>query len=49
VLEAMGVLTHGNVRVSMSEQTTAEDVERLLDVIATAVPALRRLTGAEGL
>jgi cysteine desulfurase len=44
VLEAMGVLTHGNVRVSLTAETTAEDVDRLLDVLPGAVDRLR--TGA---
>jgi cysteine desulfurase len=49
VLEAMGVLTHGNVRVSMSTGTSDADVERLLDVLPPIVADLRRRGGAEGL
>ena len=49
VLEAMGVLTHGNVRVSLWRDTTERDVELLLDAVREVVPELRRAAGAEGL
>ena len=49
VLEAMGVLTHGNIRVSLSRTTTDEDVERFLDVVPDAVRRLRAATGVDGL
>ncbi|MGZ4469713.1 MAG: cysteine desulfurase family protein [Nocardioidaceae bacterium] len=41
VLEAMGVLTHGNVRVSLTRTTTAADVDRLLDALPGVVAELR--------
>ena len=41
VLEAMGALTHGNVRVSLTRDTTAEDVERFLAVLPGVVAELR--------
>jgi cysteine desulfurase len=49
VLEAMGVLTHGNVRVSLSRTTTEEDVERFLDVVPDVVHRMRAATGVDGL
>jgi cysteine desulfurase len=49
VLEAMGVLTHGNVRVSLHGGVTQEDVERFLDVLPPMVDELRRTVGAQGL
>jgi cysteine desulfurase len=45
VLEAMGVLTHGNVRVSLTRDTTAEDVEGFLDVLPGVVRDLRARVG----
>jgi cysteine desulfurase len=41
VLEAMGALTHGNVRVSVGRDTTAADVDAFLDVLPGVVAALR--------
>ena len=49
VLEAMGVLTHGNVRVSLHAGVTESDVERFLDVLPPIVDDLRRTAGAQGL
>jgi cysteine desulfurase len=49
VLEAMGVLTHGNIRVSLSRTSTAADVERLLQVLPGVVERLRKEAGAVGL
>jgi len=49
VLAAMGVLTHGNVRVSLHRGTTEADVDRFLDVLPRVVADLRREAGAEGL
>jgi cysteine desulfurase len=49
VLAAMGVLTHGNVRVSLSAATTEDDVERFLAVLPGVVADLRRQAGVEGL
>ncbi|MEV5827189.1 cysteine desulfurase family protein [Spirillospora sp. NPDC052242] len=41
VLEAMGVLTHGNVRVSLPRDVEAADVERFLSVLPGTVARLR--------
>ncbi|MBK3571951.1 aminotransferase class V-fold PLP-dependent enzyme, partial [Streptomyces sp. MBT62] len=41
VLKAMGVLSEGNVRVSLPPGTTAEDVERFLTVLPGAVAGVR--------
>ncbi|HEX6329230.1 MAG TPA: aminotransferase class V-fold PLP-dependent enzyme [Jiangellaceae bacterium] len=49
VLEAMGVLTHGNIRVSLSRTTTEDDVERFLAVVPDVVARLRATTGVDGL
>ncbi|HEX6470313.1 MAG TPA: cysteine desulfurase family protein [Streptosporangiaceae bacterium] len=45
VLEAMGALTHGNVRVSLPRGTDAADVDRFLAVLPEAVARLRATTG----
>ncbi|MGA8258536.1 MAG: aminotransferase class V-fold PLP-dependent enzyme [Nocardioides sp.] len=42
VLAAMGALTHGNVRVSLTRTTTAEDVERFCAVLPDVVAAVRQ-------
>lgn len=44
VLEAMGVITHGNVRVSLPRGVRSEDVGRFLAVLPDAVARLRRTT-----
>ena len=49
VLEAMGALTHGNVRVSLTSDTTDEDVARFLDVLPGIVSGLREQAGAQDL
>jgi cysteine desulfurase len=49
VLAAMGVLTHGNVRLSLHRDTTAADVERLLAVLPQVVSRLRAEAGVVGL
>ncbi|MBD0292289.1 MAG: aminotransferase class V-fold PLP-dependent enzyme [Jiangellaceae bacterium] len=49
VLEAMGVLTHGNVRVSLARTTTAGDVERFLVVLPDVVARVRAMAGADRL
>jgi cysteine desulfurase len=49
VLEAMGVLTHGNVRVSLARTTRASDVEHLLEVLPRVVAEVRRSLGADRL
>jgi cysteine desulfurase len=41
VLAAMGVLTHGNVRVSFTRETTEEDVDALVAALATVLGELR--------
>ncbi|WP_432479776.1 cysteine desulfurase family protein [Nocardioides sp. GXQ0305] len=41
VLTAMGTLTHGNVRVSLTRGTTEADVDRLLGVLPGVVARLR--------
>src|SRR4051794_27300220 len=46
VLVAMGVLSQGNVRVSLHRDTTADDVTRFLDVVPDVVAELRKLSGA---
>ncbi len=45
VLAAMGVLTHGNVRISVSPSTTDADLDRFVSAAAQAVSALRASTG----
>jgi len=45
VLEAMGVLTHGNVRVSLSRDTTAEQVEAFLAALPDVVGRIRSQVG----
>ncbi|TDB87307.1 aminotransferase class V-fold PLP-dependent enzyme, partial [Actinomadura sp. KC216] len=42
VLEAMGVITHGNVRVSLPRGVRSADVDRFLTVLPGAVDRLRR-------
>lgn len=46
VLRAMGVLSEGNVRVSLPAGTEAADVERFLDVLPGAVAGVREKLGA---
>lgn len=46
VLEAMGVLSHGNVRVSLHAGVTESDVDRFLDVLPGIVADLRAESGA---
>jgi cysteine desulfurase len=41
VLAAMGALTHGNVRVSLSRDTTTDEVERFLAVLPEVVADAR--------
>lgn len=41
VLAAMGALTHGNLRVSLTRDTTPDEVERLLGVLPEVVAGLR--------
>ncbi|MEU6082855.1 aminotransferase class V-fold PLP-dependent enzyme [Streptomyces sp. NPDC047108] len=46
VLKAMGVLSEGNVRVSLPSGTREEDVERFLAVLPEAVRGVREQLGA---
>lgn len=48
VLEAMGVLSHGNVRVSLPFGTAEAEVDRFLEVLPGVVTRLRAVAGAEG-
>jgi cysteine desulfurase len=48
VLAAMGVLTHGNVRVSLHRDTTGADVDRFLAVLPGVVSELREAAGVAG-
>lgn len=45
VLAAMGALSHGNVRVSLTRTTTSEDVDRFLSVLPGVVGDLRAEVG----
>ncbi|MEV6986582.1 aminotransferase class V-fold PLP-dependent enzyme [Sphaerisporangium sp. NPDC051017] len=47
VLEAMGVLTHGNVRVSLPRDASEADVDRFLAVLPDIVRRLRAAVGVE--
>jgi cysteine desulfurase len=49
VLAAMGVLTHGNVRLCLPRDVTAEGVDRFLDALPGAVRRVRDTLGARGL
>lgn len=49
VLAAMGVLTHGNIRVSLHRDTTEAEVDRFLAVLPGLVADLRAQAGAVGL
>jgi cysteine desulfurase len=45
VLEAMGVLSHGNVRLSLHRETTEEQVDRFLAELPEVVAGLRAEAG----
>ncbi len=49
VLEAMGVLSHGNIRVSLPRATPDADVKRFCAVLPGVVAALRESAGVTGL
>ncbi|MCW2608011.1 MAG: aminotransferase class, partial [Frankiales bacterium] len=49
VLAAMGALTSGNVRLSLSRDTRPDDVDRLLAVLPRVVAGLRRDAGVADL
>ena len=45
VLEAMGVLTHGNVRISLHRDTTRAEVDALCDALPAVVAEIRARVG----
>jgi len=45
VLAAMGALTHGNVRLALTRDTTRAEVERLLDALPEVVAKIRAEAG----
>jgi cysteine desulfurase len=49
VLEAMGVLSHGNVRISLPRGVAASSVEAFLATVPGVLAELRRVAGVEGL
>ncbi|WP_081861413.1 cysteine desulfurase family protein [Cellulomonas sp. HZM] len=49
VLAAMGVLTHGNVRLALPVGTREADVDRFLDALPSVVADVRSALGADGL
>ena len=49
VLAAMGVLTHGNIRIGLPAGVDAMDVRAFCEVLPGAVHRVRGLLGAEGL
>ncbi|MFD7306581.1 cysteine desulfurase family protein [Promicromonospora sp. NPDC059942] len=49
VLAAMGVLTHGNVRIALDRSTTADEVDRFCAVLPGAVSRVREMLGVGGL
>lgn len=48
VLAAMGLLTHGNVRIGLTRRSTAAEVERFLTVLPPLVAGIRDTLGAPG-
>ncbi len=49
VLAAMGVLTHGNVRLALPRGTRGDDVDRFLDALPGVVARVRAAGGVDGL
>ena len=49
VLAAMGVLTHGNVRLALPPDVSRATVERFCDVLPDAVARVRDVLGVDGL
>jgi cysteine desulfurase len=49
VLSAMGVLSHGNVRISLHRESTEAEVDRFLEVLPGLVAGLRAEAGVSGL
>jgi cysteine desulfurase len=47
VLAAMGVLSHGNIRVSLPFGTAEDEIDRFFDVLPGVVSRLRAVAGAE--
>ena len=45
VLEAMGVLTHGNLRISLTRDTTSDEVDAFLAMLPDVVADIRREAG----
>jgi cysteine desulfurase len=49
VLAAMGVLTHGNVRIALDRTTNADEIDRFCAVLPDAVAQVRKMLGVGGL
>ncbi|PUB23634.1 cysteine desulfurase [Promicromonospora sp. AC04] len=49
VLAAMGVLTHGNVRIALDRSTDADEIDRFCAVLPGAVGRVRDMLGVGGL
>lgn len=49
VLEAIGALTHGNLRISLGPDSTESDVDHLLEILPGAVAELRAEAGVADL
>jgi cysteine desulfurase len=49
VLEVIGALTHGNVRISVGRDTSADDIQQLLVTLPRVVAALRAEAGVADL
>ena len=49
VLAAMGVLTHGNVRIALDRTTTEDEVDRFCAALPDAVARVREMLGVGGL
>jgi cysteine desulfurase len=49
VLAAMGVLTHGNIRIGLPAGIASSDVSRFCGVLAGAIATVRSMLGAEEL
>lgn len=49
VLAAMGVLTHGNIRIGIDHDVTAEDIDRFCSILPGAVQRVREHMGVTGL
>lgn len=49
VLVAMGVLSHGNVRVSLPHDVTDDDINKFLSVLPQVVEKVRKQLGAHTL